>query len=275
VKPLIVVFVADLMFQLRIESTIENLGYRVKLVENAEQMIPQDMDALPVLGVDGVLVDQLARLGPSLMIFDLGNDRIPWAEWIPIIKTVPATRRIPVICFGSHVAIDTLKKARATGADEVLARSRFVSAMPELIQKHLRHTDAELLAQTCAQPLHPRAVLGLELFNLGEYFPAHEELEEAWKEDLSPGRDLYRGLLQVAVAYYQISRGSFKGALKMFQRCRQWLDLLPDSCRGVDVAQFRVDAYKVHDEILSLGPDKVKKFDTETLKPVLWEKIER
>ena len=34
--------------------------------------------------------------------------------------------------------VDTLKEAKRTGADEVLARTRFVTAMPELIQKYVK-----------------------------------------------------------------------------------------------------------------------------------------
>jgi hypothetical protein len=207
-----------------------------------------------------------------LLIFDLGNAEIPWRAWIPSIKTVPATRWIPIICFGSHVDVDTLREARQTGADEVVARSRFVTALPELIQKHVRRTNAERLADTCTEPLHQRAIHGLELFNRGDYFTAHEELEEAWKEDLSPGRDLYRGVLQVAVAYFHVRNGNFKGAMKMFQRARHWLDPLPDVCRGVYVEQLRQDAYTVHDQILSLGPENLGDFDSNDLKPVRWVK---
>ena len=270
-KPVIVVFVADLMFQTRIESTAENLGYRVKLVENTDQVRSMDLEGLSFLGVEGILIDQLSRLGPRLLIFDLGNEGIPWVEWIPSLKTVPATRRIPILCFGSHVDVNTLQKARQTGADEVLARSRFVTALPEMIQKHAQRNDVELLSDTCAQPLHPLALRGLQLFNQGDYFAAHEELEEAWKEDLSFGRDLYRGVLQVAVAYFQIRRGNFKGAVKMFQRSRQWLDPLPDACRGVNVARLRKDAYAVHDQVLALGPENIGDFAAETLESVYFE----
>jgi len=267
-ESVIVVFVADLMFQTRVESTAENLGYRVKLVENTAQVVSMDLEGLPFLGIEGILIDQLSRLGPCLLIFDLGNADIPWVEWIPALKMVPATRRIPILCFGSHVDVDTLQRARQTGADEVLARSRFVTALPELIQKHAQQNDVELLSDTCAQTLHPLALRGLELFNQGDYFAAHEELEEAWKEDLSLGRDLYRGILQVAVAYYQIRRGNFKGAMKMFQRSRQWLDPLPGACRGINVAQLRLDAYAVHDQVLALGPENIDDFVTENLQPV-------
>jgi predicted metal-dependent hydrolase len=274
VGQVIAAFVADLMFQMRIESAAEKLDLRVRWLENADQVTSTDLDGLIALGPEGILVDQLARMGPILLIFDLGNKAIPWETWIPVLKTTPATRRIPVICYGSHVDVDTLKDARKTGADEVVARSRFVTALPELIQKYIRRTDEELLAETCEEPLHPDAVKGLDLFNKGDYFDAHEYLEEAWKDDLTSGRDLYRGVLQVAVAYFQIRRANYRGTIKMFQRSRQWLDPLPDTCRGVDVAQLRMDAYEVHDQVLTLGPDRMNEIQVDSLQPVLWELIE-
>ena len=136
-KPLIVVFVADLMFQTRIESVIEKMGYRVQLIEHTGQIVSQGLAGRPSLKPEDILVDQLSRLGPSLLIFDLGNAEIPWAMWIPAIKNTAAVEHIPVICYGSHVDVDTLKEAKRTGADEVLARSRFVTAMPELIKKYV------------------------------------------------------------------------------------------------------------------------------------------
>lgn len=137
VAPLVIVFVADLMFQTRIESTIEKLGYRVRLVERADQIIAGDAGGLASLGPEEILVDHLFRLGPGLLIFDLGNAAIPWAAWIPVIKAASSTRRIPIICFGSHVDVETLTAAKRAGADQVLARSRFVTAMPELVEKYI------------------------------------------------------------------------------------------------------------------------------------------
>ncbi len=267
----IAAFVADLMFQMRIESVAEKLDMRVRWLENADQVTSTNLDGLAALGPEEILVDQLARMGPVLFIFDLGNKSIPWKIWIPVLKTVPATRRIPVICFGSHVDVDTLKDARKTGADEVVARSRFVTALPELIQKYVQRKNEGLLEEICEEPLHPDAVKGLELFNKGDFFEAHEYLEDAWRDDLTGGRDLYRGVLQVAVAYFQIGQANYRGTVKMFQRSRQWLDPLPGTCRGVNVAQFRLDAYEIHDQVLTLGPDRMDEIPVESLKPVVWK----
>lgn len=266
----IAAFVADLMFQTRIESVAERLDMQVQWIDSADQVIAMDVDRLATMGLDGILVERLTRMLPKLLIFDLGNKAIPWATWIPALKSDHMTRRIPVICFGSHVDVGTLKTAREVGADEVLARSRFVMALPELIQKYVCRRDEESLVETCDESLHQDAINGLEFFNSGDYYGAHEYLEEAWKDDLSHGRELYQGILQIAVAYFHIQKLNYQGALKMFQRARKWLDLLPDTCRGIDVAQFRVDAYAVHNLILELGPERISELSSERMKPVVW-----
>jgi predicted metal-dependent hydrolase len=82
------------------------------------------------------------------------------------------------------------------------------------------------------------------------------------------GRDLYRAVLQVAVAYYQIERANYNGAAKMFLRMRQWIEPLPDVCRGIDVAQLRTDSRRVHQALLALGPERLHEFDVSLLRPV-------
>ncbi len=215
-----------------------------------------------------MLLDVLTRWKPALIIFDLNNDRIPWEEWIQLITSVPATRRIPVMCFGSHMNVERMQAAKKAGADVVLARSRFTHELPDLIQKYARVPDSESLEQTCRQPLSQKAIQGLEEFNRGEFYEAHEYLEEAWIADASLGRNLYRGILQVAVAYYHILQGNYKGAAKLFLRMRQWLDPLPDNCRGVDVARLRVEARQVHEELTALGQERIVEFDLGLLRPV-------
>jgi hypothetical protein len=272
--PLIVGFIADLFFAVKVEDVAHRLDFRVEWIERAEQVAPPDPDvparqlAEHLIGPGAVLLDRLTLSKPALLIFDLGNAEIPWRQWIALIKSAPATRRIPVICYGSHVDVDTMKAARSAGAETVLARSQFVASLPDLIQKHARIPDYAGLETACEYPLSPIALKGLEEFNRGEYFEAHELLEEAWKDDETPARELYRAILQVAVAYLQIERGNYNGAVKMFLRLRQWIDPLPDRCRGVDVAGLRVDADAVHTRLVELGREGIASFDRRLFKPV-------
>lgn len=272
--PLVLAFVKDLNFSVRIESAAEMQGFEVKLIETAEQIAPAEEDspgrqlAEPLWGRSGVLLDKITRWHPALIIFDLGNESIPSVDWITLITSGPATRGLPVLCYGSHVDTDTLQAAKRAGANEVVARSRFVTNLPELILKHAKVIDLDALKATCDEPLAHFALKGLEKFNRGEYFEAHDLLEIAWMEDQTPGRDLYRAILQVAVAYYQILRGNYTGAAKMFLRVRKWIDPLPGICRGINIGKLRQEVRLINQELIALGPEKITEIDPGMMQPI-------
>lgn len=125
--------------------------------------------------------------------------------------------------------------------------------------------------EDCSAPLPPAARYGLELFNRGEYFEAHEALEDAWRAEKGEIRYLYQGILQAAVMYLQITRKNYGGARKMFDRCMKLLAPWPDSCRGVDVGRLRRDLSAVMEAITRLGPQRLEQFDTSLFKPVRYE----
>jgi predicted metal-dependent hydrolase len=127
------------------------------------------------------------------------------------------------------------------------------------------------LAHDCDSPLHPRAAEGLRLFNAGKYFEAHEALEIAWLEERGKVRDLYRGILQVGVAYLHITRGNYAGAIKVHDRSVKWLKSWPDHCRGIDVRKLREDAGQAIAQVIRLGKERIGEFNTAMLKPVRWE----
>ena len=122
----------------------------------------------------------------------------------------------------------------------------------------------------CNAPLHPQAVQGLRLFNAGEYFEAHEALEDAWNAEAGKVRELYRGILQIAVVYLHVTRGNYPGAVKVYGRSLRWMKDWPDVCRGIQVDQLRRDAEAVINEVIRLGAEKLGEFDWSLLKPVVW-----
>ena len=116
--------------------------------------------------------------------------------------------------------------------------------------------------------IHPEAEHGIRLFDSQHYFEAHEALETAWRAEPTPIRDLYRGILQVAVAYYHIQRGNYIGARKLFHRSRKWLDLFPGEIAGIDLLQFRRDFLLVEETLVRLGPERTAELDPGLMKPL-------
>lgn len=253
----IVGLVSDLFFAVKVEDAARALGYTVIWVR------PDDNFG-----------DLLVHSQPALIVVDTGDETLPWEEWILRAKVDPATRRIPVLGFGSHVDAATRERALTIGFDDVLPRSRFVAELPDLIARHARVMSPDelaLLARQCAEALPPLAVQGLEQFNRGEYFEAHETLEHAWNAEAGPVRDLYRAVLQVAVAYHHVVGRNYNGAVKMFRRSRQWFNRLPpDRCQGIDLARLRADAGRVEAAVLALGPERIGEIDLTLLRPVVY-----
>jgi predicted metal-dependent hydrolase len=121
--------------------------------------------------------------------------------------------------------------------------------------------------------LDPRAIDGIRLFNEGKYFEAHEVLEDAWREEPGSIRDLYQGILQVAVCYLHITRQNYKGALKMYHRSLKWLAKWPDVMLGIHVGKLKTDLVAVVAELRRLESKKIGTFDMTLLKPITYEHV--
>ena len=130
------------------------------------------------------------------------------------------------------------------------------------------------LDRLCDASLPPQAAEGLRLFNAGEYFEAHEALEEAWNAEKGKVRDLYQGILQIAVVYLHITRKNYNGAVKVYTRSQKRLKDWPAVCRGIKVEKLRRDAETVIHEVQRLGPERLSEFDRSLLKPVEWEEAQ-
>lgn len=120
----------------------------------------------------------------------------------------------------------------------------------------------------CQGPLHPKAEEGIRLFNEGDYWRAHEALEEAWLEEPGSARALYKAILQAGVFYLQIQRGNLRGAFKMHKRCLVWLTPWPDQCRTINIGQLKIDIQIALDQAATLGADHLDEFDHTLLKPL-------
>lgn len=265
---LVVIFSADRELIQEVGVVVQGLDCRLGVLSSDQDL---ERGSIALGGFEGSgarLLEWLTRSKPALMVFDLSAATLPWQNWLPLVKADPATRRTPVICVGAPGSRRGVRQALTLGADVVLARSRFQRSMRSIIRRYLRPIPYATYQRECSGVLSPQAVEGIELFNRGEYFEAHEALELAWNEESTPGRDLYRALLQVAVCYLQIERRNYRGALKMFLRLRQWLDPLPSLCRGVDIQQLKQEVGEVYQQLLLLGPDRLDEFDRRLFRPI-------
>lgn len=190
---------------------------------------------------------------PALILVDGEQDG--WRFWTATAKASPATRRIPIALVGRDKPV--WAEALMSGADLTFTPDEIVSNVQQIVRDYARLADPAQVTRLeceCEEALPELARQGVVKFNEGEYYKQHDLFEALWVETDGPVRDLYRAILQVGVAYYQITRGNYRGALKMLLRSVQWLAILPDVCQGVDVKQLREDSYRVRASLETAEP---------------------
>jgi uncharacterized protein len=84
----------------------------------------------------------------------------------------------------------------------------------------------------------PAYLRGVESFNQGAYFDAHDRFEECWIAEGRPPHGFFKGMIQAAVAMHHLSRGNQAGAQKLLARCRECLAPCRPNRLGLDVDEF-------------------------------------
>ena len=94
---------------------------------------------------------------------------------------------------------------------------------------------------------------GLELFNRGEFFAAHEEMEEAMNllEGDESDWEFYLGLLRAAVALHKLADGIIDSAILHLRAALKFLAPYPDRHRGIKLRELRNGLTVQLDRLLS------------------------
>lgn len=221
--------------------------------------------AIETNGGQAVVVDQPTAFAdavdgyfPVVALVDL-TTLGDWQTAIHRCKLRPHTRQIPIYAFGTDADGTSWQAASQAGADYVWTRSKLMTEIDQVVDRHIN--PPTVYPAGWDDQLSDLARQGLAEFNRGEYFEQHELLEEAWMAEERPIRDMYQGILQVGVAFYQIERNNWHGALKMFRRGLPKLRALPAQCQGINIAAFRQTAEAIHSEVAALGPENLSEFD--------------
>src|SRR5438874_11132912 len=75
---------------------------------------------------------------------------------------------------------------------------------------------------------------GINFFNAGRYFEAHEAWEDLWRQTAGPLRLFYQGLVQAAVGLHHLDRGNPNGATAQLQKSLSKLEQYPDKFCQID-----------------------------------------
>lgn len=120
-KGTILLAIPDLIFSIRIADAARALGF-----------MPSDGTLAHVK--DAITGDVV------LIVIDAGQPG-DWASTIRALKADPATARVPVLAFGSHVDVTASRAAVAAGVDRLVTRGKLMAELPQLLEQTARTTE--------------------------------------------------------------------------------------------------------------------------------------
>ena len=120
--------------------------------------------------------------------------------------------------------------------------------------------------------LPPEFYAGLDELSRGAYYRCHETLEALWIPDKRSVREIYQGVLQIAVGCYHLTaRGNWRGAVNKLEAGARRLEragLLDAALRdayGVDWPDLIAQADRLQAHLRALGSENVAAFDRRLL----------
>lgn len=122
------------------------------------------------------------------------------------------------------------------------------------------------------EALSPEDLLqtGIDLYNAGHYWHAHEAWEQVWMDAERELRAFYQGLIQVTAAFVHLTKGEYPGTVRLLEAGVEKLAAFPASFKGVKVGSLVEGARRAHEAVVALGERRIGEFE-----PGLIPKIEQ
>jgi hypothetical protein len=104
---------------------------------------------------------------------------------------------------------------------------------------------------------------GLQLYEAGEFFAAHEAWESRWLESQEPEKTFLQGLIQVTAAFHHLRRKNPLGTTRLLQAALRRLEPYPAHFGGISVTllcsdiQERLQALHSDESAFGLAPPRI------------------
>jgi predicted metal-dependent hydrolase len=235
----VLVFEDDVLFSSRVENGLRANGYRARFVTRIEGL------------------GEALKAAPVLVLVSTGSIGVPWRRLVELVKERRPTPRPSVVSYGPHVDLDLRQQALEAGCDAVVARSAIANSLPSLLERYAWRPELS----ACDESLPAGVQKGIDQFNSRAFYRCHDSIELVWVDEPRDVRLMYQGLLQIAVAFYHVRKGNWRGMVKMMARGKgKLLPFLP-SCQGIDLDGLLADLEACETTLRDNGPEMTAEFD--------------
>src|SRR5687768_3142923 len=102
---------------------------------------------------------------------------------------------------------------------------------------------------------------GVDCFNRGQFFEAHEEWEEIWLDDTGERKRFLHGLIQIAAGFVKVGIGEWSSADGLFTEALAKLEGFPEAYLGVALEPLRDAVERCHSEVRLIQRGTLPSFD--------------
>lgn len=102
---------------------------------------------------------------------------------------------------------------------------------------------------------------GINLYNQGLYWEAHEAWEFIWHTKKGRERAFYQAMIHVAAAMLKVNRLQFPGAHSQLTKALERFSVSGPLTTGTNDEEFRSKTVACRDELLKLGPENMEEFN--------------
>lgn len=110
-QPRILALSRDVFFGMRIRTTVQQLGYELRLIKTETELVTESDDSV-------------------LVLIDF-NHHVDWAALAPLFAS-----QIPTLAFGSHTYVEQFRAAKAAGVTRTVSNGEFSRNLPKLIEQY-------------------------------------------------------------------------------------------------------------------------------------------
>jgi uncharacterized protein len=117
------------------------------------------------------------------------------------------------------------------------------------------------MKRECSDSPPGQLLQGIREFNRRDWFECHETVEDLWIGEEGEVRDLYQGIIQIAVALHHWQNGNFGGTVSLLKGGVGYLRTVTDRCQWIDVAGLIADSDRMRTALEELGKDRMESLD--------------
>lgn len=109
----------------------------------------------------------------------------------------------------------------------------------------------------------------IQQFNQKQFYECHDSLEALWMESSEAEKNLYQGILQVAVAFYHLGNHNWQGAVTLLGEGRRRLLTYPSNYMGLDLETFITEVNEILMQLQQAGAAHIEQIAQHVQPPTL------